>query len=99
MEQARPYLKAAAVVSTVTLVGAFVAYRAGAFQPFGKPDAQPAAEFTSPNATSQSPITPPATQLTAENKEPTFLPGSKSLGPLGVGRTRARTPALLETQP
>ena len=31
MERARPYLKVAAVVSAVTLVGALIAYRAGAF--------------------------------------------------------------------
>ena len=86
MERARPYLKGTAVMSAVVLVGAFVAYRAGAFQPFERTDAPPAPELTTSNESPQSLTVPPATQPTAEHKEPVFMPGSKSLNGLGVAR-------------
>jgi len=42
MSRARPFLKVAAVVSSVLLVGAFIGCRTGAFRPLAKPEPQPA---------------------------------------------------------
>ncbi|HSQ56024.1 MAG TPA: hypothetical protein VLM40_09775 [Gemmata sp.] len=65
MERARPYLKVAAVLCSVCLVAAFVAYRAGAFDRLPPPAPAPAAE-----------VQPPAAP---ESQTPsTFLAGSKS---------------------
>jgi hypothetical protein len=56
MERARPYLKAAAVVSAVLLGGAFVAYRAGAFAASAPVETQAEQQqITGPSATTESP--------------------------------------------
>ncbi|HVL15940.1 MAG TPA: hypothetical protein VM529_25430 [Gemmata sp.] len=66
MERSRPILKVAAVAVSVCLVGAFVAYRAGAFdsppppappaEPTPQPDGEPAAAPTPPTQTPASPV-------------------------------------------
>lgn len=66
MNKAKPYLQAAALVSSVLMVGAFIGCRTGTIQPLGKADPRPAAPQ------------PPAAQPTPEGK-PTLMPGSKSL--------------------
>ncbi len=73
MNRARPYLKAAAVVSTVALMGAFVAYRAGAFPNPFPADAQPQPEAP-PAATPQTASEPPA----PDAGHSAFMYGSKS---------------------
>jgi hypothetical protein len=94
MERAKPYLKGAAVLSTVALMGAFVAYRAGAFQLDLQTDAPPAPEVAAPAgapsaAPSEVPPLPviPSVAPADDSKPPAIMPGSKSLGPLGVVRT------------
>ena len=67
MERARPYLKVAAVVSSVCLVAAFVAYRAGAFDS-PPPPAPPLAPEAQP-ATTPAPANPDSL---------IFMAGSKS---------------------
>jgi hypothetical protein len=73
MERAKPYLKVAAVVSAVCLVGAFVAYRAGAFDG-PPPPAPPPAPETQP---APGPVPPPAPTPETPTS-PTFMLGSKS---------------------
>ncbi len=71
MEQSKPYLKVASVVSAVLLVGAFVSYRAGAFERFTKPESQPAVAAPTPD-----PEAPPV--LSVEQSPQTFMYSSKS---------------------
>ena len=71
MNRTSPYLKAAAVVSTVTLMGAFVAYRAGAFQPApadAPPESPPAA----------APQTASEQLVVVDMGDSAFMYGSKS---------------------
>ena len=86
MERARPYLKVAAVVSAVTLVGALVAYRAGAFaMPIPvetQPEPQPAA---APEPAPEQPVT------TTDQLNPAIMYGSKS-APAFPGVTTGLTP-------
>ncbi len=77
MERKSPYLKIAAVVSAVLLVGAFVSYRAGAFQRPAPPEPQP--EPAAPTDTEPRP-TPSADQpqhfLYSSKSAPAFTPAS-----------------------
>ena len=80
MERARPYLKVAAVVSAVALVGALVAYRAGAFSESvsaePQPEPQPAA----------APQTAPAPQPEPNTGQFIIMGGSKSDASFYPGR-------------
>jgi hypothetical protein len=67
MGKAKPVLKAAALVSSVLIVGAFIGCRTGAITPFSKP--------TPPAETPQPTTTTPATP----DSKPTFMSGTKSL--------------------
>jgi hypothetical protein len=73
MDRRKAFLKGAAVVSALVLVGSFVAYRAGAFELFSKPELQP--EVQPVAAPQESAPTPP---------QSTFLPGSKSINLTGT---------------
>ena len=83
MAQKQPYFKIAAVVSAVLLVGAFVSYRAGAFERFLKPEPQPPTE----------PQAEPAGETPAgtDQKSQVFIYSSKS--------APAFTPAPAPTTP
>jgi len=70
MERSRPILKVAAVAVSVCLVGAFVAYRAGAFD--SPPPPAPPAEPT------PQPDGEPAATAPASPTPPVFMLGSKS---------------------
>ncbi len=73
MKRAAPYLQAAAVASAVTLMGAFVAYRAGAFpNPFASPSPQPE---TIPAAAPQTESEQP---LVIDIHDPAIMYSSKS---------------------
>jgi hypothetical protein len=92
MERAKPYLKVAAVVSSVALVGALVAYRAGAFSK-PAPEQQPAA------APPAVPETPPAgsesRELTPAELNAAIMYGSKSAPafyPVPAGSTTGGPP-------
>lgn len=74
MNRAAPYLKAAAVVSTVTLMGAFVAYRAGAFPNPLSAEAPPQPEAI-PAAAPQTATEPPTVIVLGDSA---FMYGSKS---------------------
>lgn len=68
MSRTKPYLKVAAFVPAIVLVVPFVAYRAGAFERFTKPEAQPAAQ--------QAPEgQPPQAFLYGSKSAPVFQPG------------------------
>lgn len=72
MERARPYLKVAALLSTVALVGAFVAYHAGAFAQPPAPEAPAEPQpTTGPQPSAESPAPP-------LDPHPAFMYGSKS---------------------
>ena len=84
MQSRRKYLKLAAFVPALVLVGGFIGYRAGAFElPWLSKPAPPPEVQPDPQPTAAQ---PPA------NSEPTFLPGSKSLSNLGVGRSGVKPP-------
>ena len=93
MERARPYLKVAAVVSAVALVGALVAYRAGAFSESVPADPQPELQpATAPQTAPEQPITgtpqtPPAFMFGSKSA-PTFTSGL----PATTGDTAGVTP-------
>jgi hypothetical protein len=90
MERGKPYLKVAAVLSSVALVGAFVAYRAGAFD---KPAPQPDPQLAAPSAGAGEPVITPSdgpersVTLTPEELKQAIMYGSKS------------APAFVPTQP
>ena len=73
MERSRPYLKVAAVLSSVCLVGAFVAYRAGAFDS-PPPPAPPSTEM--PPETQPAAVPAPASPANPDSL--IFMAGSKS---------------------
>jgi len=96
MERARPYLRVAALLSAVALVGALVAYRAGAFstpvpsEARGEP--QPA---TDPQTAAEPPATTP-------DPHPAFMYGSKSAPaflPGGTAQTPGTDPVQLTPVP
>ncbi len=93
MKRAKPFLQAAALVSSVLLVGMFISASMGAFHPFGNTEPQSALQSpaTPPNAAPQSSTASAVTQPTTENTPPTFMPGSKSINLKGV--TLGLTPA------
>lgn len=94
MSHPKPYLKVAAVVSAVLLVGAFVSYRAGVFQRPAPaepptPDVTPvAAEPQTPSDADQqqafmygsksAPAFGPPSPAPPPEKPPEFMAGSKS---------------------
>jgi hypothetical protein len=84
MKKTKPYLQAAALVSSVLLVGAFIGCQTGAFQPFAKPEPPPEAPqwVTTPEPTPNPP---------ASEGKPTFMPGSKSLM-IGLQTNGTETP-------
>mgnify|MGYP003581250166 CR=1 FL=1 len=82
MDKARPYLKVAALASSLLLVAAFVGCQAGGFYPFWNPEPRPVPRPAT---------TPPAATQPAPEKKPTFMPGSKSMALSGV--TIGLTPA------
>ncbi|QJW96061.1 hypothetical protein [Frigoriglobus tundricola] len=82
MDRAKPYLKVAALLSAVALVGALVAYRAGAFStpvPSEAPgDPQPTA-VPRPTAEQLAPTPDPHPALMYGSKSaPAFLPGESA---------------------
>jgi hypothetical protein len=83
VDKARPYLKVAALASSILLVAAFVGCRSGALQMFSKPEPMP-----EPHPLGLNMPNPPADQSPAQ---PTFMPGAKSMALSGV--TIGLTPA------
>jgi hypothetical protein len=73
MERVRPYLKVAAVASAVALVGAFVAYRAGAFSKPAHPESQ-----SEPQPVAGPQTAPELPTTTTDQQHPAFMYGSKS---------------------
>ena len=73
MDRRKAFLKGAAVVSALVLVGSFVAYRAGAFTKPPEPLPQPEPEAT---VAPQQP--PPGAIEGTSNEDLIFLAGSKS---------------------
>ena len=92
MERRQPYLKVAAVVSAVLLVGCFVAYRAGAFHRPAEPAPQP--EQQSEGATQPAPnAAPPSRAIMYSSKSAeVFIPGSE-VTPEGAPPAVPATPA------
>lgn len=79
MKSAKPYLQVAALASAVLCVGAFVAYRAGAFparSPSPPAQAAPPADAANGGALL---LLDPADANGPTPADPTFLSGSKSL--------------------
>jgi hypothetical protein len=91
MQRARPYLKVVAVLSSVCLVGAFVAYRAGAFDS-PPPPAPPLSPETQP-ATTPAPASP------ANPDSLIFMAGSKSAFVYDESTMKALEPFLGQPAP
>jgi hypothetical protein len=68
MERARPYLKVAAVVSAVALVGSHIAYRAGAFS-------TPIPTESQPEPPTANPPQPPPASMFGSKSVPAVTPG------------------------
>jgi hypothetical protein len=83
MNSAKPVLKVAALVSAVLGMGAFVAYRAGAFAKPAPPEAQTPADFYLSPSKSSGVFRPaeaePQQPAPVVPSDPTFLGGSKSI--------------------
>ncbi|MCI0702671.1 MAG: hypothetical protein L0241_16445 [Planctomycetia bacterium] len=96
MDWRKRYLKLAAFLPAIILVGAFIGCRSGAFEMFSKREPMP-----EPHPLGLNVPNPPANQQSAEQpapeKPPTFMSGTKSLN--GVGVTRGLTPAGSSEQP
>lgn len=100
----KQYLRFAALIPAITLVGAFIGCRSGAFDLFSKPEPLPEPHPLGFNEPPKPPAASPAEQ--PAEKKPTFLPGSKSINLTGttIGLTPAgtHTPDLdvpVRTQP
>src|SRR5258708_4563332 len=74
MERLKKYLKFAAFIPAIILVGAFVGCHAGAFT-FSKPEPKPESQ---PTVTPQPPNQP------ASEKPPLFMSGTKSINNKGI---------------
>jgi len=88
MKLPKPLLQLGAIVSSAVLIGAFVCYRAGAFNaltetssPLVDADSSPTIEINDPNSPKEGNV---AVDPAAVRVDPSFLAGSKSLAPLIV---------------
>ena len=75
MERGKKYLKLAAFIPAIVLVGAFIGCRSGAFPMFSKPEPMPEPHPLGLNMP-KPPANPPAAP---ESKPPVFMSGTKSM--------------------
>ncbi len=80
MQRAKPYLKTAALASSVLLVGVFIGYRAGAFQQsLSTPAPAPAPQTAETPTVTPPPTAPPSPMLqTIPVTNPAIMYSSKS---------------------
>jgi len=88
MKLPKPVLQLGAIVSSAVLIGAFVCYRAGAFNGLTETNMPLVDAGSSPTIESNEPDSPKeekvAVDPAAARVDPSFLAGSKSLSPLIV---------------
>jgi hypothetical protein len=70
----KPLLKAAALTSSLLLVGTFIGCRTGAIRPYSKPTPQPAESLTTPASPQQE------APAASPSKPPLVMPSTKSAG-------------------